>query len=395
MKRLTTRLFVICIVLSTFSPTLAWSNPRYSPAQINAMLARAKADYVKKATAQNPRVADMQRRIQRNEQLLQQGFCKRVKIIKTETFCIKSHGNRMSIFVDGRYKPTLSKIAGALKKVIQSLSQAYQKVDNDLRGLKNKLAQTIRTIEKQEAFNFDRKIQTLKTESLKRARALLKMPEWQKKVVSKVTGKIVLMIPKVVMMMRSEYIKELHKVLKKSRNLEKLRQLAKVHKAGLYTAKAHGKGVVIAIALSAAFNAANPVINCWAYSGSAKRNCLQREIASATANMAFDVASALISVSMDIIVIEPLSHALATKVSAALAALSAGIGALGYPIVYGSCSVALNGMIIGIMEIGFRTAYNQLIKPKMVPVLSVIPELALRGLSNEEFKCWGPKSLCK
>ncbi|MCB9637777.1 MAG: hypothetical protein H6728_14960 [Myxococcales bacterium] len=394
MKRPLLRVFALLFALSVFTPNLAWSMPRYNAAQLNAMLAKAKADYVAKAVARDGKIRQLRQKLQHSEAMLQRGVCKRVKVIKHHNVCVRSRGSSVAVYVDNKYKPLISKLAGVLKKAIQELTRAYQRFEQDSRVLKRQIDQVSQSIKRKESFNFEKKIKKLKDESTKLAKKYLKTEEWKKKILSKVGAKALLLVPKVVQLLRSQYFKELQKYLKKGQSLAKLRNLAKTYKVGLYSAKAHGKGIVIAIALSVGLNAVSPVIACWKYSGSSKRSCLQREIASSTANMAFDIAAAMVSVSVDILVIEPLSHALAAKASAALAAISAGIGAVGYPIVYGSCSLVLNGTIIVITEGGLRLLYNQTLKPKMAPLLENITRAAIQNIPDSAMQCWGPKALC-
>jgi hypothetical protein len=164
---------------------------------------------------------------------------------------------------------------------------------------------------------------------------------------------------------------------------------------GAKASKVYAKTALISVGLYLTFYALNTTVGCWTYAGAAKKACLSDYIATSMRDAVFDITTVLVTIALDVFVIDPLSHSFAAVVSAALAAGTFGIGVAAYPIAYFAASLAMNAMVLAIQELVLRKYYNKWYNGKPLAETKKLTTSMVKGMSNKVMVCFGPKSVCK
>lgn len=160
-------------------------------------------------------------------------------------------------------------------------------------------------------------------------------------------------------------------------------------------AKLYAKGAAIQLLSSFGYYTLRTTYNCANYYSTAKRACLTTEITQSMRDAAYDLTSAMIRVTIDIIAIDPFAHSLAAMVASALASVSMGIGAASYPLAYLAASAALNVVAKLVIDVLMKKEFYGIFNRYFLRTTYGWSKSIAYGISEKDLPCLTIRPLCK
>lgn len=376
---------------------------RYTKAQVQQAIKKAGENAIQRALKKSKRLRKLKKRRKQLRLTLKKGFCRTTKIRrrkkgkrrkkrKKRTYCVRYKGKKTAVYINGKHKPVLSALGTAARTILKELEKGLNKAQKEFKELGKKIKKLTRQIKKKAGAAFKLAIQKFRKRVRKEAKKIV--GTWKEKILKKIATLVKKQLPKAYAMTKPKTRDKLLKVLKGKKNYKAVKRVMRAKMTAAKAAKAYAKTAIAAIALVVATQALSVTYACWKFSGSKKRNCLNKELPPAVKFGIFRVVSALVGAAIDLSVIEPLSHSLAAAVSSALAAATAGVGAAAYPVVWLISSVTMNLAVFAILEFGIKKVYSNLYNKHLSSKAKRGMRSLVARLPEKILKCWGPKKMC-
>ena len=386
-------LLALFFVLPSFV-SKAEARPKYTPQQVQRLIQQARTKKIRDAVNSNRQLRQYIARKNRLIARLRKGTCKKKRNIITRRYdlhCVKLYRGKEAVFINGKYKPVLSAghvALGGLKKAFRKLKsfveREVRKFDGTIRKLRGQITNLTRA-------RFDKRIKDLKR------KATIEAKKFYKSRAGKISKKILMLAKKKIQkaknFMKPKMKAKLLKLLKSGKSKSQIKRLMYTEKSAAGLTKAFAKAAAFAALRIIAFEALKVTYNCWKYTGEPKRTCLRNELTTSTRDASFKILAKFVAIVLDLTVIEPMSHSASASVAATLAAATAGIGAVSYPIVYVACSVTGNLIIWDLFTRVMRPHYNRLFSMIAADVRQFVGSL-VRHIPASILKCVGGPKVC-
>lgn len=370
------------------------AKPRYTKAQLDQIVAKARAEAIKKRLERSKRIREWTKKKKAHSASLKRERCKvspsKVPGLRGK-FCVRFEGGKTKIYRNGKFLPVLTAAMNALagiKKFVGNAKKELKKVGQDIKDLEKKISHRAKELKKDAGQLFDREFAKFKVTAKKKVDELVKKN--YHKIIIKIATTMKDKWPEAKRLGKTKLQDKL-KTLLRNKNRDAIKGTMQVSRTGAQAAKLYAKTAAISIAVSTVFTAAFSIYNCWKFDGVKKSNCLKSDLAVGLRDLLFTTVSSLVLIAVDLAVIEPMSHSIAGSASAALAAASAGVGAAAYPFIYITTSVAVNAAAYGAVELKLRPEYNKMIQP-MTGEFQSASNSIVGAVPSSWMKCWAPNA---
>jgi hypothetical protein len=141
-------------------------------------------------------------------------------------------------------------------------------------------------------------------------------------------------------------------------------------------------GATIGVGLETAEIAVNVIFRCYPYSGRAKRCCIEKALADELISYVYDIASIVVSTTIDISVIQPAAVTGATFVAGSTAGT-------GYAAAHFLLSAGMNGVLAGVSYGIKEGIYLQVTKPLRPEIRKLVKAIMdAMKLDDKKMSCW-------
>jgi len=263
--------------------------------------------------------------------------------------------------------------------------------DPKTKALQRKIKQRNKAIKRNATKNFLDRIKKIKKIAASKAKAFF--AGRRKQIIKKILMLAKSKLTKAKGFMKPKLKAKLLKLLRSKKSIGQIKSLMYREKTAAQLSKGIAKAAVFAAVRIVAFTALKITYTCWRYSGEKKRKCYQKELTVGMRDALFQITAKFVAIVIDLSIIEPMSHTAATAVASSMAAATAGIGAVSYPIVYAACSVSANLSVWALFSQALRPEYNKLFR-QIEPSVSRFNASLVKNIPNNLLKCWGGPKVC-
>ena len=373
---------------------------RYKSSDLPALLKQSEKTYIENKKKNDPKMKKARSKHANFMAKLRKGKCTKVKLkvgkvkikLKKLKLCVKSDKkNNMILSLAGKKIKVNSKVVKKVRKVVDKMVKDFKKTKKAMDAAGKEMKKIGKQIEKGSKKAFNAVATSFKKKAKKFANAMVRgMAAQIASIALKYAAK---QMQAAIARSNSTFAKKITAHLAKS-NQKAVQQAANTSKTAK-ALKVSAKTALISAALAVGAASAKVVIACWSYGKAKKRECLKKNIGIAIKDSIYYTVVYMIWFAADGLIVEPLSHILAAKVSVALAAATAGVGAVAYPIVYVASSAALNGIVFASLEAWVKPKWDRLYNKHAKKKAEAFATKLLKGIPDKNLKCFAPKSACK
>ncbi len=392
--------FLLALVWTTQAsaqtpPTPPASPPQtstpYTPDQLQQAIEKARNEKIQEAQRKDKPL----QRIRKAEVALQTkqaaGTCKTIKLpfVAPLELCIKPHKGNSTLFVNGQPKEVPAALHGAANSLKKAYRIAKAKADKLAQKLSTQGKKRAEQVANRSSQMFDKALEKYRKKVAALAQKLANSPEWKQRLAAQIAIVALSKADEASQMAREKMKAKLQHTLDTYTNPQKLRDLANNKPAHKKGEAFDNKSLLLAVGLLMAHQAARIAFACWQQSGPQKRTCLNQQIATGMRDGLFDVLALLVRTVLDTHVIAPLSHSLATALTAHRLLSTASIGSAAYPTAYAASSIAFHGMLSTLYEVLLRPEYNKIFETRLRAHVETFNDKLIRKLPETALRCWG------